>query len=205
MMEKDVCDQATEVPWRAYREALYRFVLNRVADDAAAAEDIVQDVLAKAYAQHGALREPSKLRAWLYQITRNAITDYFRSHRRLETIPETLAEDAGNEYDERAKQELARCLLPLLDTLPEAYRRALTLAEFEGLKQQEVASRLGLSLSGAKSRVQRGRAMLQDALLKCCRVELDHRGYAVAFQDTQGCDKCAVPGDDSPRVPPKVL
>jgi len=68
--------------WQAHRDALYRFVLQRVRDEAAA-EDIVQEVLVKAYTRQGTLKEPSKLRPWLYQITRNAIIDYFRSQRAL--------------------------------------------------------------------------------------------------------------------------
>lgn len=51
-----------------------------------------------------------------------------------------------------AEQELARCLQPLLDELPARYRHALTLAEFEGMTQAEIASREGLSLSGAGTR-----------------------------------------------------
>jgi RNA polymerase sigma-70 factor (ECF subfamily) len=50
------------------------------------------------------------------------------------------------------------------------------LAEIEGLPQQEVADRLGLSLSGAKSRIQRGRAMFKKELEQCCRFEFDRRG-----------------------------
>ncbi len=137
--------------WQAHRDALYRFVLQRVSDEAAA-EDIVQEVLVKAYTRQGTLKEPSKLRSWLYQITRNAIIDYFRSQRPSVAVPDELIHEATREEDNRARRELARCLVPLLDKLPEPYRQALRLAEFEGATQREVASRLGLSLSGAKSR-----------------------------------------------------
>jgi RNA polymerase sigma-70 factor (ECF subfamily) len=47
------------------------------------------------------------------------------------------------------------------------------------MSQQEVADRLGLSLSGAKSRIQRGRAMLKDVLDLCCRFEFDRQGGIV--------------------------
>jgi len=174
--------------WQGYRDALYRFILRRV-DNAAIAEDIVQDVLVKAYIQRETLKEPSKLKPWLYQITRNAITDHYRRHKPMESLPQELPQETGEEED-RGKQELAQCMAPLLDTLPDTYRQALKLSELEGVKQQEVASRLDISLSGAKSRVQRGRRMLRDALLQCCRVELDHRGNAVDFEDGGICDCC---------------
>ncbi len=178
--------------WQAYRDALYRFALQRVGDGATA-EDIVQEVLVKAYAQRETLKEPSKLRSWLYQITRNTIIDFYRTQKPAEPIPEDLAQQSTGE-EELARQEMAACLLPLLDTLPAPYRRALKLAEFEGARQREIATRMGLSLSGAKSRVQRGRRMLRDALLQCCRVELDHRGSAVDYEVGDGCEGCSMPG-----------
>ena len=70
----------------------------------------------------------------------------------------------------------------MVRSLPDGYREAVQLAEVEGLPQQAVADRLGLSLSGAKSRIQRGRAMLKDVLQRCCSFELDVRGRVM------GCD-----------------
>jgi len=175
--------------WRAHRDALYRFILQRVRDEAAA-EDIVQDVLVKAYTRQGTLKEPSKLRPWLYQITRNAIIDYYRLQKPSEAVPDELIHKDTREESNRAQWELARCLVPLLDALPEPYRQALRLTEFEGVTQREAASRLGLSLSGAKSRVQRARKMLRGVLLNCCRVELDRRGGVVDYEAREGCDGC---------------
>jgi RNA polymerase sigma-70 factor (ECF subfamily) len=62
------------------------------------------------------------------------------------------------------------------------YRQAVQLSEIEGLPQQEVADRLGLSLSGAKSRIQRGRLMLKDELERCCRFEFDRRGNVMDYE-----------------------
>ena len=175
---------------QAYRDALFRFVLLRVGDETAA-EDIVQEVLLKAYARQGTLREPSKLRQWLYQITRNEVIDYYRLQKPSEAVPDELIQEDTREEDNRARRELARCLVPLLDDVPEPYRQALRLADFEGIKQREVASLLGLSFSGAKSRVQRARKILRDELLKCCRVELDRRGHAVDYEVGEGCRGCS--------------
>ena len=134
------------------------------------------------------------MRPWLYQITRNAVIDYYRLQKPSEAVPDELVQEDTREEDNRAPRELARCLVPLLDALPEPYRQALRLAEFEGAKQREVAARLELSLSGAKSRVQRARKMLRDVLLKCCRVQLDRRGGAVDYEEVgEGCDGCSKP------------
>ena len=174
--------------WKAYRAGLYGFVLKRVGDTALA-EDIVQDVLMRAYAARGSLKSPRSLRAWLYQITRNAIVDYYRSRRLSEPIQRDFTSEE-RERDKRGSLELARCMRPFLNELPLPYRRAITLAEIDGLTQREVATRLGLSLSGAKSRVQRARKMLAARLLDCCRVELDRRGGIVDYQQRKRCDPC---------------
>ena len=70
----------------------------------------------------------------------------------------------------------------MIQSLPDGYRQAVQMAEIEEQSQQDVADRLGLSLSGAKSRIQRGRAMLKDVLQRCCSFELDARGRVM------GCD-----------------
>jgi RNA polymerase sigma-70 factor, ECF subfamily len=66
--------------------------------------------------------------------------------------------------------------------LPNAYREAVLLADFRGEAQRAVAERLGLSVSGVKSQVQRGRAQLRDLLQACCELEIDHRGSVVDSQ-----------------------
>jgi RNA polymerase sigma-70 factor (ECF subfamily) len=177
---------AEDAAWQRHRDALYHFVLRRVQDHAAA-EDIVQDILVKAYTRKGTLRDASKW-PWLYQITRNAIVDHYRLQKPAEAMADELMDPRTTEDGNRAQRELAGCLLPLLEELPEGYREALRLADFEGVTQRETASRLGLSLTGAKSRVQRARKMLRASLLKCCQVELDRRGGVVDYQAREGCD-----------------
>ena len=64
---------------------------------------------------------------------------------------------------------------------------ALVLTEFEGLTQVEMAEELGLSVSGAKSRVQRARAMLRDDLLECCHFEFDRLGHVIDYEPRPRC------------------
>ena len=176
--------QAEETLWRDYRAQLVRFVVRRVADTATA-EDIVHDVLVRAYQRRDTLRDGQKFEPWLYQITRNALIDYYRARRPSEPLPpDLMASDdvpAG-----AARRELSACLTPLVNALPEHYRAAIELSELEGLTQQDTAVRLGISLSGAKSRVQRARRMLEEKLLDCCRIELDSRGSIVDYESRTG-------------------
>ena len=66
--------------------------------------------------------------------------------------------------------------------LPSPYREALTLTELEGMTQKEAAAMLGTTLSGMKSRVQRGRVYLRKALEDCCHIALDARGRVVTCE-----------------------
>lgn len=174
--------------WADYRAELLRFVAARVRDPDAA-EDIVHDVFVKAYRHRDDLENRVNLRAWLYRITRNTIVDYYRSQRRTEELPDNLTLD-DPAADGDAERQLARCLRPLMDELPPHYRDTLTLADLDGLSQREVAAREGLSVSGVKSRVKRGRRMLRDVLLQCCRVEFDRRGGVIDYERAQPCDDC---------------
>lgn len=184
-----------ESVWRDYRTQLVRFVVKRVGDEATA-EDIVHDVLVRAYDRRDTLRDARKFEPWLYRITRNAVIDHYRAYRPSEPLPSDLADDAPAAD---ARRELAACMTPLVATLPPHYRDAVVLAELQGLTQKQVADRLGISLSGAKSRVQRARRMLEDRIVACCRLEFDSRGGIIDVQrrgscspsgDDAGCDNC---------------
>ena len=133
-----------------------------------------------------------ELPAWVFAAARNAVIDHYRARRPADALPAELAAP-GEEGGRAAVAELAACLKPLVAALPPRYRDAVLLSELGGLTQNDAAQRLGLSLSGAKSRVQRGRRMLQEKLLACCRVELDHRGAIVDYEAPDGCG----PGADA--------
>jgi RNA polymerase sigma-70 factor (ECF subfamily) len=72
------------------------------------------------------------------------------------------------------------------------YREAVTLTDLEGVTQADAAGRVGVSLSGMKSRVQRGRRQLKAVLEACCRVDLDSRGGILAYEPRkdQSCGQC---------------
>jgi RNA polymerase sigma-70 factor, ECF subfamily len=72
----------------------------------------------------------------------------------------------------------------MIEHLPEPYRQAMKLADLEGVPQQQIADGAGISLSAAKSRVQRARQMLREMVLDCCKVEQDARGNVVDYHTT---------------------
>ena len=166
----------TEAIWHQLHQDLRQFIGRRVGDGDTA-DDILQDIFLKIHTQVGRVRDEQKLVSWTYQVTRNAIADYYRSRRHDVELPETLAVDDDDDPD--LSGEFAPCLRPMIDALPDKYREVLLLTEYEGLTLQAVADRLKLSLSGIKSRVQRGRELLKGSLLQCCHFEFDRRGRMI--------------------------
>ncbi len=74
--------------------------------------------------------------------------------------------------------------------LASPYRAAVTLVELEGLTAREAAEMAGISVSGMKSRVQRGRAQLREMFDRCCEIALDARGKITEFSPRTACPTC---------------
>jgi RNA polymerase sigma-70 factor (ECF subfamily) len=164
--------------WLEMHEPLCHFVCSRTAniDDA---EDILQDVFLRAYHHLGTVRDPERLQSWVYQIARRRLIDHYRARRQWVELPETLVVEDEPETADGA--ELIESLRDVVESLPEPYREALVLADLQGLRQQDLAGRLGISLSGAKSRVQRARQKVKDTLSRCFEFELDARGKLLDY------------------------
>ena len=171
--------KATEDIWAEYHDKLSVFLRTRVANDVA--EDILQDVFVKIHSRIDSLKENTKLESWLYQITRNAVIDYYRSKRPTVDLPDWIEQTQADE-DEIIRQELSSCLAPMIEQLPDKYRAAIKLSEIESKTQKEVAEIEKISLSGAKSRVQRGRSILKGMLHECCKFELNNDNQLVDYK-----------------------
>jgi RNA polymerase sigma-70 factor (ECF subfamily) len=171
--------------WRDYHSGLLSFIRRRV-DAADLAEDVLQDVFVKVHSRLDTLANTDRIQSWLYQIARNTIIDYYRARKSAEPLPDEMAEQLVHDNDEEWR-ELGKCVLPMIERLPEGYRKAILLSEIDGLPLKEVAERLNLSLPGTKSRVQRGREKLKKAFLDCCHVKFDSRGKPVDWWPKDSC------------------
>ncbi len=167
---------STEAIWAHLSADLRRFIRRRVTDDHVA-EDLLQETFVRVHRHLPAIEDADRVAAWVYQIARNVINDHHRKPvNPVVALADTDPADDAEDHLGQLRCRVAGWLDEMIRSLPEGYREAVQLAEVEGLSQQEVADRLGLSLSGAKSRIQRGRAMLKDALEACCHFEIDGRG-----------------------------
>lgn len=177
--------------WKEFSNSLKRFIITRVRNEHDV-EDILQDIFYKICKNIDSLKDENKVQSWVYQITRNAIIDYYRL--RKDTIgfgemPGDIMD--GSTDDIKIDSEILPCLQPMIGQLPEKYRQAIILTEFEGLTQKELAEKCGLSLSGAKSRVQRGREKLKEMLLECCYFEFDCLGNILDYRTRENtCSYC---------------
>jgi RNA polymerase sigma-70 factor, ECF subfamily len=115
-------------------------------------------------------------------VARNTITDFYRSDRPTEELGE-VSVAPPNPESEDLQLELSRAVRDMMEGLSPEHREALHLTEYEGLTHKELAHKLGISLSGAKSRVQRARTRLKAMLLDCCHFELDRRGKVLNYYD----------------------
>jgi RNA polymerase sigma-70 factor (ECF subfamily) len=181
----------TQEVWTQFSGRLRGFIARRVAGEADV-EDVLQEVFARIHSGLGGLKESEKLEAWLFQVARRAILDHYRSRtgkRRAAELPEDVAEENTGET---ITKEVASWLEPMMALIPDGDREVLRLTDLEGLSQKDLAARLGLSVTGAKSRVQRARKRLKDAVLGCCHVEMDRRGNAIDYtRKRSDCGPCS--------------
>jgi RNA polymerase sigma-70 factor (ECF subfamily) len=173
--------------WSDLHAGVRAFVARRVRD-ADVADDITQDVMLKIQLQlAGEPPAAEKLDAWVFRVARNAVVDHYRA-RRDPSAAEPL-DVAEEEPEHTPAAELSQCVRQIIRRLPPEYAEALTLTDLEGLSQQELADHIGLSLSAAKSRVQRGREKLQAMILDCCNVERNRTGAVVDYETTSRTSK----------------
>ncbi|MGY5849860.1 sigma-70 family RNA polymerase sigma factor [Salegentibacter sp. F14] len=182
MQKLEKYDEISQI-WLEYQAALENYILKLVKNKELSRE-ISREVLMKVYNSCCSGSEISNLRSWLHQIAHNTCIDHFRKEaKKSNKIPEIqLLEEIPDAYNEASK-----LLLPLLKLIPEKYARPLYMADIQHKKQSEIAEELNLSLSGAKSRVQRGREHLRSKIMQCCIIEQDARGNFVDFKVKQDC------------------
>ncbi len=171
--------------WKQFNRQLKAFIRTKVKDEAAA-EDILHEVYLKIHFKLPSVKHPEKIKNWLFQIARNAIIDHFRSKKNNVSISESTV-IIDDDFDPDPHKKIQASLLKMINQMPEMYRDALIFTEYEGLKQKDLAQKLGISYSAAKSRVQRARSLLKDMLFQCCHFEFDKYGKIIDYHEISCC------------------
>jgi RNA polymerase sigma-70 factor (ECF subfamily) len=180
--------------WQDVASRLRPFIASRVAPTEI--EDVLQDVFIRMQRGLPGLRDEERFTSWLFQIARNSVAEHQRSRAR-HPLPDVLDDNEPpaepSEDDRDASRSLSACVSVFVARLLSPYREAVTLVELEGLTAREAADMVGISVSGMKSRVQRGRAQLRQMFDECCEIALDARGkvtdYTPRVQSKPCCPK----------------
>ena len=149
------------------------------------AEDLAQEVFIKVNNSLSTFKEESTISTWLYRIAANTAVDRARNQSFKNIIPMNLEEFFIDDIDcadawirdkapsleaEIVKKEMNACIRGFIDKLPEDYKAVFILSEFEGVKNQEIAAKLGVSLDTVKIRMHRARIKLKKELRKNCNL-----------------------------------
>ena len=160
-------------------DQLYR-AARRYTHNHADAEDLVQEVLLKAFRSFGQFAEGSSIRGWLFRIMTNTwITDYRKRQRRpAELLTERLTDlEFGPAARLSAVSSASAELVALealgddqvrdaLMSLPENQRMVVSYVDIEGFRYAEAAEALGIPLGTVMSRLYRGRRTLRGLLVE---------------------------------------
>jgi RNA polymerase sigma-70 factor, ECF subfamily len=190
----------TSALWLQFRSQLRSFVARRISDQADV-EDTVQWVFLRLHESRVSLERTDRVHAWLFRTARRAIVDHYRTKARRRDLAvgdtgdlDSLAEAVGHPRPAQEDElwQAAECLAPLIEDLPLPYREAIVLSDLQGVRLADAAKEAGVSLSGMKSRVQRGRQRLKQLLLDCCQIALAARSAVPACDAKPGsCGSCA--------------
>jgi RNA polymerase sigma-70 factor (ECF subfamily) len=170
--------------WSELETRLRPYVARRVASQSDV-DDILQEIFVRMYRGLADLRDGERFGGWVYRIAEHVIVDSARARARHPETPRAEVPEAvipeGAGIDD-LQSDLGECVALFVARLPSPYREAITLTELEGLTQKDAAEMLGISLSGMKSRVQRGREKIRDMFDECCRISVDCRGRVVGCE-----------------------
>ena len=167
-------------------DALYTVAL-RLTRNGADAEDLVAETVAKAWTAFGQLEDRERFRPWVFRILHNSfISDYRKKRVRpieasdvrvgaceededdifslLETMPHDFLVWWGNPEREYVNKLLGDDIRKAIANLPEAFRVTVVLVNVEGLSYDEAAEVLGVPAGTVRSRMKRGRTLLQKSL-----------------------------------------
>jgi RNA polymerase sigma-70 factor (ECF subfamily) len=179
----------TEQIWINLEDKLKSFIISKThnKDDA---EDLLHEVFIRIHSNIDQVKDDTRIQSWIYQITRNQIIDYYRGNHAVTDSNSEIPEAVEDIFPTDQMEDALEDMIKMMDHLPAEYCEALCLTELQGMSQIEYAQRIGISYSGAKSRVQRSRKLLKDMLLNCCHYEFDKYGTVLNITPVTCCCCC---------------
>lgn len=183
-MKKECCN-INEVVQEFYNY-LRSYILGKVKHKSLA-DDIVQEVMIKLIETHQKSKDIKNIKAWLFQVSRNTIYDYYKKHQ-LEFNLENdwnLEEDQDSEL---SKIMVSDYVIPMIEMLPKDDAIPLMLSDIDKIPQKDIAKQLNLELSATKMRIQRARTKLRALFVECCHLEYDKQGNFIGCTIKESCE-----------------
>ncbi len=182
---------STERIWELLSAKLRSFLLQRLSDPQVA-EDLLQETFLRIHKKLDDVADEQRITAWVFQIARNLAIDHYRTKGRDPAVEMPDDVRAPTHEPENMNEEVIGWLPAMIAQLPDTYREAVELYELKEMPQQQIAEQLNISLSGAKSRVQRGRAKLKSLLFECCSFDRDSHGNVIDYRKNSAatCQEC---------------
>ena len=171
----------TQKIWIQFNEELYFFILKKVKNEAAT-NDIFQNTFLKIHKNLQQLKEDEKVKAWVFQIARNEIANFFNQ----ESVYVAITKE-GKESDAKNYQNIC-CFDKFINDLPIIYKEPIELVYIKGKKQQEVSEILNISLANVKARIRRAKDILKKNFNECCKYEFDKNGNLIGEPNCTLCD-----------------
>ena len=180
-----------EQVWTEYQQALKSFLYSKVSNHADV-DDLLQEILLKTYHNLSSVNKADSVKSWLFQVANRTIIDFYRQRAREQRDGELNEEDLWFEQaDANLDQQLAQCVRPFINALPQQQSQLMEAVELNGQSQKQIAEKVGVSYSTLKSRVQKGRLELKKLFEDCCTLQLDKRGNLLDCEKkSNGCNHC---------------
>jgi len=166
--------------WKQYEKELTNFVRARLFDKSLAS-DIMQEVAIKIFKNQDNFSNIENIRAWLYRITRNTLIDFYKQNDK--NIPDELYSlDLIGNIHENQNKDLETCITSISSNLKESDNDILNLSIIEQYSIIEIATKLGLSSEGVKSKLKRAKKKVAQKFFSCCNLEEDIQGKILDFK-----------------------
>lgn len=183
-MKKECCN-LNEVTQEFYNY-LKSYILGKVKDKTQA-EDIVQDVMIKLIESYQKKTEIKNIKAWLFQVSRNTIYDYYKQNNLEFNLDNdwNIEDESSSEF---SKILVSDYIIPMIELLPKDYSNPLMLSDIDKIPQKDIAKQLNLELSATKMRIQRARKKLRELFVECCHLEYDKHGNFIGCSIKTACE-----------------
>lgn len=182
--------QQLDQVWQEYQQALKAFLHTKV-NNPADVEDLLQEVLLKSFIKLDSLKDASSIKAWLFQIANHSVIDFYRKNAKKSETLDGKDSELEEEHDNRIKEELAHCVQPFINALPEPQAGLLQAIELEGISQKAYAEQQGIPYSTLKSQVKKARSELKRLFDECCHFQEDKFGNLIDYERKSQADSRA--------------